>query len=57
MPQAQARLLAEFEQDVAKGGRDGMSFVIEVDGQVIGQCALFNADDRAHVRTGHHHRR
>lgn len=49
MPQAQARLLAEFEQDVAKGGRDGMSFVVEVDGQVIGQCALFNADETAHT--------
>jgi len=49
MPQAHARLLAEFEREVAKGGRDGMSFVIEVDGQVIGQCALFNADETAHT--------
>lgn len=42
MPQSLARLEAEFDQDAAKGGRDGTSYAIEVDSQFIGQCALFN---------------
>jgi hypothetical protein len=32
MPQSLARLEAEFDQDAAKGGRDGTSYAIEVDG-------------------------
>lgn len=49
MPQSYSRLLAEFEQEAAKGGRDGTGFVIEADGKVIGQCALFNVDEVAHT--------
>lgn len=45
LPQSLARLEAEFDQAVAKGGRDGMSFAIEVDGLCIGQCALFNVNE------------
>lgn len=44
-PQSLERLQAEFEQDAAKGGRDGMRFAIEADGAFIGQCALFNRSD------------
>jgi RimJ/RimL family protein N-acetyltransferase len=47
MPQAYDRLVAEYEQNVAKGGRDGTSFAIEADGELIGQCALFNVDAAA----------
>ena len=47
MPQSYSRLLAEFDEEVAKGGRDGTSYVIEADGKVIGQCALFNVDEIA----------
>jgi hypothetical protein len=39
MPQSLARLEAEYEQEAAKGGRDGTSFGIEADGKFIGQCA------------------
>src|SRR5436305_9969446 len=42
MPQSLERLQAEFDQNAAKGGRDGAWFAIEVDGKLIGQCALFN---------------
>lgn len=42
MPQSYDRLVAEFEQQVSSGGRDGNSFAIESDGLFIGQCALFN---------------
>jgi RimJ/RimL family protein N-acetyltransferase len=41
-PQSLARLQAEYDQEVAKGGRDGPAFAIEADGKLIGQCALFN---------------
>lgn len=44
MPQSLARLRAEYEQDAAKGGRDGLRFAIEADGQFIGQCALFHVN-------------
>ena len=54
--QAQPGCWQSLNRMLPKAG-DGMSFVVEVDGQVIGQCALFNADETAHVRTGHHHRR
>lgn len=49
MPQSLERLQAEFDQDAAKGGRDGSRFAIESDGKFIGQCGLFNVDDTAHV--------
>ncbi len=49
MPQSLERLQAEFEQDAAKGGRNGASFVIEANGKVIGGCALFRFDDTAHT--------
>ncbi len=42
MPQSLARVQAEFDQQAAKGGRDGASFAIEADGKVIGGCGLFN---------------
>src|SRR2546427_4081236 len=42
LPQSLERLQAEFDQNAAKGGRDGAWFAIEVDGKLIGQCALFN---------------
>lgn len=48
IPQSLERLHAEYDQDASRGGRDGASFVIEVDGQVIGHCGLhnFNQTDR-----------
>ncbi len=49
MPQSLARLEAEFATKVASGGRDGASFVIEADGQVIGHCGLFNFNDTTHT--------
>jgi len=39
--QSLARLQAEFDQNAAKGGRDGATFAIEVDGKYIGGCGLF----------------
>ena len=44
IPQGLERLQSEFDQEVAKGGRDGNHFGIEADGKFIGQCALFNID-------------
>jgi RimJ/RimL family protein N-acetyltransferase len=48
IPQSLERLQAEFDQDAAKGGRDGARFAIEADGVMIGQCGLsaFNETDR-----------
>jgi RimJ/RimL family protein N-acetyltransferase len=46
-PQALARLEAEWDQDAAKGGRDGARFGIEADGKLIGQCGLFNINATA----------
>jgi RimJ/RimL family protein N-acetyltransferase len=48
IPQSLERLQAEFDQDAAKGGRDGARFAIEADGIMIGQCGLsgFNETDR-----------
>jgi RimJ/RimL family protein N-acetyltransferase len=43
-PQSLARVEADFDRGASQGGRDEGSFVIEVEGQVIGQCALFNFD-------------
>lgn len=48
MPQTMARLEAEFEQKASQGGRDGIEFAIEADGNFIGICALFNVDTVAH---------
>jgi RimJ/RimL family protein N-acetyltransferase len=47
MPQSLERLLAEFDADASKGGRNGTGFIIEADGHCIGQCALFQFDDVA----------
>jgi RimJ/RimL family protein N-acetyltransferase len=49
IPQSLARLQAEYDANVSKGGRDGTGFAIEADGQCIGQCALFQFDDVAHT--------
>jgi RimJ/RimL family protein N-acetyltransferase len=48
MPQSLERLRAEYNSRAASGGRDGMGFAIEVDGKMIGQCALFNENTTAH---------
>ena len=48
-PQSLERLQAEFEQNVAHGGRDGLNFAIEADGRFIGQCGLFNLNQTAHT--------
>ena len=47
MPQTLARLEAQFDADIARGGRDGAGFAIEADGKFIGQCALFNFSETA----------
>lgn len=47
MPQSLARLQAQYEADLGRGGRDGMGFAIEADGELIGQCALFGEDNTA----------
>lgn len=47
MPQSLARLQAEFDQEAAKGGRDGMRFAIEAAGEFIGHCGLFNLNSTA----------
>lgn len=47
MPQPLERLLAEFDAESAKGGRDNCNFAIEADGKFIGQCALFHFDNVA----------
>lgn len=44
MPQSFARLQADFDSQTGNGGRDDAGFAIEVAGQLIGQCALFNFD-------------
>jgi len=49
MPQSLARLQAEFEKKAGEGGRDGADFAIEVEGQIIGTCALFNFDTLGHT--------
>jgi RimJ/RimL family protein N-acetyltransferase len=45
MPQSLERLQAEFDQNAAKGGRDGTTFAIEVGGTFIGTCGLFGASE------------
>jgi RimJ/RimL family protein N-acetyltransferase len=47
IPQTLARLETQFDQDTARGGRDGAGFAIEVDHKFIGQCALFNLNETA----------
>jgi len=47
LPQALARLQAEFDQQVSKGGRDAPWFAIEADGKLIGPCALHRFDEIA----------
>jgi RimJ/RimL family protein N-acetyltransferase len=47
LPQSLARLQAEFDQQAAKGGRDDTRFAIEVDGQCVGSCGLFNPNATA----------
>src|SRR5690242_17816534 len=49
MPQSLARLQAEYDANISKGGRDGTGFAIEADGQYIGGCGLFQFDDVAHT--------
>ena len=46
-PQSLARLEAEFDESVQKGGRDGTNFAIEADGKYIGGCGLFHFDQVA----------
>lgn len=48
LPQSLERLEAEFDSSTGNGGRDGTMFAIEVDGVMIGQCALFNLHSVAH---------
>ncbi len=49
IPQSLSRLYAEYDNNVAKGGRDGASFAIVADEKCIGQCALFNFSETAHT--------
>ncbi len=49
IPQALERLQAEFDKQMAEGGRDGAWFAIEADGKFIGQCALFNLNTTSHA--------
>jgi RimJ/RimL family protein N-acetyltransferase len=46
-PQSYERLEASFTEEMSKGGRNGPSFAIEVDGAYIGSCGLFQFDDAA----------
>jgi RimJ/RimL family protein N-acetyltransferase len=45
LPFSQARWVEQFEQDLGESKRDQPVFVIEVDGQMIGQIDLHNIDD------------
>lgn len=44
MPQSFERLVADFDREVAKGGRNEAWFAIEADGQFIGHCGLMHPD-------------
>jgi RimJ/RimL family protein N-acetyltransferase len=46
-PQALERLLADFDREAAKGGRDDAWFAIEVDGIYVGQCGLMHINTTA----------
>ena len=47
-PQSFARVVADFERDTSGGGRDGgkggVNFAIEADGQIIGFCGVRDVD-------------
>jgi RimJ/RimL family protein N-acetyltransferase len=45
IPQSFERLLADFDAEAGKGGRNGASFIIEADDHCIGFCALFHFDE------------
>ncbi len=47
MPQSFDRLVADWEREAAKGGRDDSWFAIEVDGEFIGQCGLMHVNETA----------
>jgi RimJ/RimL family protein N-acetyltransferase len=47
LPQSLERLQAEFDAGAAQGGRDGLSFAIEVDGVYVGGCSLFQINEVA----------
>jgi RimJ/RimL family protein N-acetyltransferase len=44
-PQSLARLEAEFDKEIAEGGRDGTRFAIDAAGMLIGRCELFDVDE------------
>jgi RimJ/RimL family protein N-acetyltransferase len=48
-PQSFARLVADYEKQVAGGGRDGMNFAIVADDVVIGICGLFGFEPTGRV--------
>lgn len=47
IPQSLERLQAEFDREVANGGRDGSNFAIEADDRLIGHAGLFNFNETA----------
>ncbi len=47
IPQSLERLQAEFDKEVANGGRDGSNFAIEADDRLIGHAGLFNFNETA----------
>lgn len=47
MPQSFERLVADWEREAAKGGRDDAWFAIEANGEFIGQCGLMHINETA----------
>lgn len=47
MPQSFERLVADWEREAARGGRDDGWFAIEVEGEFIGQCGLLHVNETA----------
>ena len=47
MPQSFERLVADWERETAKGGRDDAWFAIDAEGEFIGQCGLMHANETA----------
>jgi len=47
MPQSLERLQGDFDREAAKGGRDGATFAIEVDSEMIGVCGLSGINETA----------
>jgi RimJ/RimL family protein N-acetyltransferase len=45
IPQSLDRLIAEYDQNISAGGRDGTFFAIEADSKLIGQCGLFGLNE------------